>query len=140
MTNLNKYGNNSVAVPTLTKRQQAFIREYNRDNNATQAAIRAGYSAKTAGAAGSRLLKAVGIRGNPEADAANAEPLNRWKREVENEAYANVPMHHMTHGDKIKSLDLLGRHLGAYQDVGLGGAGGLQIHINLGVFDVREER
>ena len=32
----------------LTDKQQAFVREYLVDLNATQAAIRAGYSAKTA--------------------------------------------------------------------------------------------
>ena len=37
--------------PTLTPKQAAFVREYLVDLNATQAAIRAGYSAKTAGAA-----------------------------------------------------------------------------------------
>lgn len=46
---------------TLTPKQQAFAREYLIDLNATQAAIRAGYSAKTAGPAGDRLLKNVKI-------------------------------------------------------------------------------
>jgi phage terminase small subunit len=40
----------------LTAKQQAFVREYLVDNNATQAAIRAGYSARTANREGSRLL------------------------------------------------------------------------------------
>ena len=40
----------------LTDKQAAFVREYPVDRNATQAAIRAGYSAKTANQAGSRLL------------------------------------------------------------------------------------
>ena len=38
-----------------------FVDEFMIDRNATQAAIRAGYSAKTAGAAGHRLLKTVEI-------------------------------------------------------------------------------
>lgn len=41
----------------MTKRRQRFVEEYLIDLNATQAAIRAGFSAKTAGQAGGRLLK-----------------------------------------------------------------------------------
>lgn len=40
----------------LNPKQQKFVLEYLKDLNATQAAIRAGYSAKTAYAQGSRLL------------------------------------------------------------------------------------
>lgn len=41
----------------LTPKQQRFVAEYLKDSNATQAAIRAGYSAKTAGSQGHDLLK-----------------------------------------------------------------------------------
>lgn len=41
---------------SLTDKQAQFVREYLIDLNATQAAIRAGYSAKTAEVQGSRLL------------------------------------------------------------------------------------
>lgn len=47
---------------TLTPRQAAFVAEYLIDLNATQAAVRAGYSAKTAHAAGPRLLANVGVQ------------------------------------------------------------------------------
>ena len=40
----------------LTEKQQRFVDEYLIDLNATQAAIRAGYSAKTADVQGSRML------------------------------------------------------------------------------------
>ena len=42
-------------------RQERFIAEYAIDLNATRAAIRAGYSPKTAGSQGQRLLKNVDI-------------------------------------------------------------------------------
>lgn len=45
----------------LNARQRLFIAEYLVDKNATKAAIRAGYSAATAGQIGSRLLKHVEI-------------------------------------------------------------------------------
>ena len=46
----------------LTPKQEAFVREYLLDLNATQAAIRAGYSAKTAKTIGPRLLENVGVQ------------------------------------------------------------------------------
>ncbi len=51
----------------MTPKQEAFVREYLLDSNATQAAIRAGYSAKTAEQQGPRLL------GNVEISTAVAE-------------------------------------------------------------------
>lgn len=49
MTNLN--------VPKLTAKQARFVEEYLADLNATQAAIRAGYSAKTAASVGAENLR-----------------------------------------------------------------------------------
>ena len=46
----------------LTEKQKRFAEEYLIDLNATQAAIRAGYSAKTANEQGSRLLANVSIQ------------------------------------------------------------------------------
>lgn len=46
----------------LNDKQRRFVDEYLIDLNATQAAIRAGYSAKTAGQIGDRLLKKVQIQ------------------------------------------------------------------------------
>lgn len=45
----------------LTAKQQTFVNEYLVDLNATQAAIRAGYSEKTAGQQGEQLLKKLEI-------------------------------------------------------------------------------
>ncbi len=46
----------------LTPKQQRFVEEYLIDLNATQAAIRAGYSEKTAYSIGQRLLKHVEVQ------------------------------------------------------------------------------
>lgn len=46
----------------LSEKQWLFIKEYLVDLNATQAAIRAGYSEKTAYSAGQRLLKHVEVQ------------------------------------------------------------------------------
>lgn len=60
---------------TLTARQGRFVAEYLIDLNATQAAIRAGYSAKTANEQGSRLLANAKI-----ADAIAVAQSKRAKR------------------------------------------------------------
>ena len=52
---------------SLNDRQTRFVQEYCKDFNATQAAIRAGYSEKTAGSQGHDLLK------NPEIEEAIEE-------------------------------------------------------------------
>lgn len=49
-------------MPKLTDKQTAFVREYLVDLNATQAAIRAGYSERTAYSVGQRLLKKLKSR------------------------------------------------------------------------------
>jgi len=57
MTKAKKKPRTQVGKPSRDR----FVDEFMIDRNATQAAIRAGYSAKTAGAAGHRLLKTVEI-------------------------------------------------------------------------------
>ena len=46
----------------MTAKQERFVEEYLIDLNATQAAIRAGYSPKTANEQGARLLAKVSIQ------------------------------------------------------------------------------
>ena len=62
-------------VQKLTPKQLRFVDEYLIDLNATQAAIRAGYSVKTAGSVGFNLLKKVEIQ-----DAIAKEKLERSER------------------------------------------------------------
>ena len=61
----------------LNRRQTNFVNEYLVDLNATQAAIRAGYSARTAEQQGPRLLGNVGIA------SAIAERMNARARRTE---------------------------------------------------------
>jgi len=62
---------------TLTPKQEMFCREYLIDLNATQAAIRAGYSAKTANEQGARLLANVSVQiGISELKARRNERIN----------------------------------------------------------------
>lgn len=58
----------------MTPKQERFVSEYLIDLNATQAAVRAGYSARTANAQGGRLLMDVSVRSAIEqAKAARAK-------------------------------------------------------------------
>lgn len=58
----------------LTAKQERFVSEYLVDLNATQAAVRAGYSAATAYSAGERLLRHVEVQAAvTAAKAARAE-------------------------------------------------------------------
>lgn len=61
----------------LTAKQQMFIDEYLVDLNATQSAIRAGYSEKTAYSQGQRLLKNVKVSARiEELKKTRADRLN----------------------------------------------------------------
>ena len=69
-------------MPKLTAKQERFVAEYLVDLNATQAAIRAGYSKRTARSQGQRLLTNVDI-----AKAINAAVARRSERtEIEADA------------------------------------------------------
>ncbi|CUJ41484.1 terminase small subunit [Achromobacter xylosoxidans] len=59
----------------LTDKQRRFVDEYLVDLNATQAAIRAGYSAKTANEQGAQLLAKLSVR-----EAVDAAQAKRAKR------------------------------------------------------------
>jgi phage terminase small subunit len=79
----------------MTPKQERFVEEYLVDLNATQAAIRAGYSAKTAEQQGSRLLSNVQVSKAVQAKrAALSEKtgitIERTARELAALAFANV--------------------------------------------------
>lgn len=102
-------------APRLTNKQAAFVREYLIDLNATQAAIRAGYSEKTAYSQGQRLLKHVEIqkrlqegkdkraeRTELTADMVIEGILKEATREGEGSS----------HGARVSAWALLAKHLG----------------------------
>ncbi|MDG6310861.1 terminase small subunit, partial [Glaesserella parasuis] len=72
-----------VGKSKLTDKQQRFVEEYLIDLNATQAAIRAGYSEKTARSIGQRLLTFVDIQeAIQEAQNKRAERVNVTQDDV----------------------------------------------------------
>lgn len=140
----------------MTKKQKRFVEEYLIDLNATQAAIRAGYSPDTAGSIGNENLKKPEIRthiGKAMAERSKRTGVNadRVVEELAKIAFVNAnevidpdtatirkdalpedtaaiqSVKVKTFGedglereikmaDKIKALELLGRHLGMFKD------------------------
>lgn len=74
---------------SLNPKQAAFVREYLVDLNATQAALRAGYSKKTAHAQGSRLLKHAEV----QAQLAAAQVKRAQKLELRADDVLRELMH-----------------------------------------------
>lgn len=127
-------------MPKLTDKQAAFVREYLVDLNATQAAIRAGYSERTAYSVGQRLLKKVEIqRAVAAAQAKRAQRVEVTQDyvisnlvEIVERSMQRAPVTNRK-GEQIKdskgrdvwcfdakganrALELLGKHLGVFTD------------------------
>ncbi len=100
----------------MTEKQNRFILEYARTLNATQAAISAGYSQKTAYSQGNRLLKNAEIR----------KVLSEIMSKVEEKLIADVSeirqfwtqVMQDTDADlkhRLRASELLGKSLGAFE-------------------------
>lgn len=103
----------------LTPRQAAFVREYLVDLNATQAAIRAGYSEDTAKQQGARLLT--------NADVLAAVDAGKAQRAAELKVTASdvirILLKEATADDgptcktgRVKAAELLGKHLAMFDE------------------------
>lgn len=104
----------------MTPKQEAFVREYLIDLNATQAAIRAGYSEKTAGSIGEENLRKPEIANAvKEAMGARAERteitadyvLDGIKKLVERCLGAEDAFEPAS---ALRGYELLGKHLGLF--------------------------
>ncbi len=142
----------------MTDKQKRFCEEYMIDLNATQAAIRAGYSPKTANEQAARLLANASIQNRiaqlqAEQSRRTGVSADRVVRELARIAFANASdlidpetasvkldasrddlaavqsikvksfgedglEHEVKLADKLKALDLLGRHLGMFNGAG----------------------
>ena len=111
----------------LTAKQQMFVDEYLVDLNATRAAIRAGYSEKTAEFQASRLLKnvkiekALGIRmkARERRTAITHDKVLEDIERIKQDAMQLVPdkdgnMTMANHSAALKAAELQGRHLGMF--------------------------
>lgn len=103
----------------LSEKQHRFVEEYLIDLNATQAAIRAGYSAKTAYSVGFENLR------KPEIQKAIQEQQNkRSKRtEISQDDVIKGLMREATregegssHSARVSAWTALGKHLGMFKE------------------------
>lgn len=103
----------------LTDKQAAFVRQYLVDLNATQAAIRAGYSERTANAQAGRLLANVGIREAIENAQAKRARRVEIKAEDVLRGVIEVTTQARDSGDlktALKGYELQGKHLGMWTE------------------------
>lgn len=102
----------------LNDKQAAFVREYLVDFNATQAAIRAGYSKRTAGSQAHDLLKkpeiCESLRAGQERIAAKTETDAEWvRRRLKEEA--DDFSEFASHSARIKAIELIGKINGVFE-------------------------
>lgn len=106
-------------MANLTPKQQRFVEEYLIDLNATQAAIRAGYSAKTAQEIGSENLSKPMV----------AKAIAEAQEKLSNKAQVTVEMvvqgllneakdlsEGSTQSARVSAWAHLGKHLGMFKD------------------------
>lgn len=104
----------------LCERQAAFAREFVVDFNATQAAIRAGYSEKTARTQGSKLLTNLDIQAAIE--TGKAKVITATELTAEYVVNGLLENHQKAMGRNEgnvanRSLELLGKYLAIFTDV-----------------------
>lgn len=111
-----------TTATNLTPKQEKFCTEFLVDLNATQAAIRAGYSQKTARAIASSNLTKVDIQARlvvlrtELAESTGITPA-RVLRELDRIAFLQTE----TTRDRITALSLIGKHLGMFVEPDRGG-------------------
>ena len=101
----------------MTPRQQRFVDEYLVDLNATQAAIRAGYSARTAEQQGPRLLGNVEIAAAVQAaQQARSDRMQITQDDVLRglRREATLTGEGSSHAARVSAWGLIGKHLGMF--------------------------
>ena len=123
----------------LNPRQQRFVEEYLTDLCASQAAVRAGYSEKTAKQIGSRLLTHVDVQAAIEKGKADlAERTGKsqeWvieKLTAVHDASMKETASGTAHNPAAanKSLELIGKHGGMWQEGHISGDINIQVNVH----------
>lgn len=100
----------------MNHKRKAFASHYLLSGNATEAAIKAGYSGKTAYSQGQRLLKNVEImntinEGQSKLQLDTEVKLIEVISKIKNLAFSGE-----SEAIQLKALDMLMKHLGGYND------------------------
>lgn len=115
----------------LTPKQERFVQEYLVDLNATQAAIRAGYSEKTADKIGPELLGKTSISAAIRKAQQGRQKRTEITQDMVIEKLAEIALGKATDfapegyplvkgatnktSSQLKALELLGKHLGMFE-------------------------
>jgi phage terminase small subunit len=105
-------------MPKLTEKQKRFCEEYLIDLNATQSAIRAGYSKKSADKIGHELLEKTVVSEylqtlRVEQSKRTGITADEVVNELKKVAFADTKLQGR---DKVRALELLGQHLGMFTE------------------------
>ena len=129
-----------VLVAPLTPRtavtpgQQRFVDEYLVDLNATQAAIRAGYSARTAEQQGPRLLGNAGVAAAIQAaQEARSDRIQITQDDVLRGLHreATLTGEGATHSARVSAWALIAKHLGMFLERRQAGEDGQPVNSQL---------
>ena len=101
---------------TLNAKQQRFVLEYLKDLNATQAAIRAGYSKNTANEQGSRLLRNVSIKQAIAKKSAVVAEKQEISVEWVLEKLKSQAVSGQNESACTRAAELIGKHLGMFRE------------------------
>ena len=104
---------------SLTDRQERFCEEYLLDLNATQAAIRAGYSPESARVTACRMLTNANIQAEIQEKKAKRTARSESDGDMviaELEKLGFAPLGELPAASKVRALELLGRHHGVIGD------------------------
>ena len=105
-----------MSLDDLSRRRQRFIAEYLVDRNATQAAVRAGYSAATAYAQGCRLLKDADVaRAISELSQRQFDRLEITADDIVREAW-EIATHAKSESARVSALTLLAKRHPEFRD------------------------
>ncbi len=99
----------------LTAKQQKFCEEYLIDLNATQAAIRAGYSQKTANEQASRMLAKVNIQERIAEKQSEASDRTSITVDFVLNGIKDIAVEGEQENNRLKAFDMLSKHLGIYE-------------------------
>lgn len=131
-----------MSTPKLTAKQKLFVQEYVVNLNASQAALRAGYSKKTARAIGNENLTKPAIC--EAIDNALAERAKRTELRADEvieglKREASFTGEGSSHSARVQALSWLGRHLAMFTDKSQVEVKGLADQIaSMGEDEVRE--
>lgn len=115
-------------MPKLTPKQAAFVREYLVDLNATQAAIRAGYSEKTAYSQGQRLLKNVEVQTALQDGQATKAEAAQVNAKMVLDGLRRIAEGDGSESARVRAYELLGKHIGMFTEK-IEQTGGMRIEV-----------